>query len=301
MQNPQLDDGPKADECNDMDLQEKENIIVEKKQQDREGRDHKKVDFAWDRPLFCHTDAHSTLKKIKRPLIRFFKFSAIEELIQAGKKDLAGIMLVVLASQNQPKRHDAKQNPRFWGLWEKLDRTAHDLYSIIEAASIRGKDLGSSTLECPAYYSQSRILGSSSDSEIVNLENEINEIISRTPVLQKCTPPPRDNRVLIEAANTIAGTKFYDSLKMNHNNTKVGNGTEGSALLYAILTPKKRIQEELETNLVITPVRRSQRLLACSTRKSDAFKDLSEIPDLEQMGYLPNPAINPKNNFDLKK
>lgn len=287
-------------ECNVMDLQEKENIIVEKKQQDQEVREYKKVDFVWDRPLFCHTDAHSALKRIKRPLIRFFKFSMIEELIKAGNNDVAEIMLVVLASQNQPKRHDAKQNLKFWGLWEKLGRTTHDLYSIIDEAPIRGKELGSPTLESAA-YSQSRILGSSSDNEIVSFENEINEIISRTPVLQKCTPPLRNNRVLIEAANTIAGTRFYNSLKMDHKNTKVGSATEGSALLYAILTPKKRIQEELETNLVITPVRRSQRLLANSSRKSDAFKDLSEIPDLEQMGYLPNPAINPKNNFDFKK
>lgn len=144
---------------------------------------------------------------------------------------------------------------------------------------------------------------SDDDSDTQRLQEEIERVIRRTPAIQKVTPPDRGE--LIRKASTAirdARLSLFESPAKKGSATtgkslepEPSTGLEsGSAYLYALVTPTKRMREMLETDAAISPVRRSKRILERGQlpNSQPLFSTLDEIPDLAQRGFLPNSAIN---------
>ena len=61
----------------------------------------------------------------------------------------------------------------------------------------------------------------------------------------------------------------------------------GGVVRFAAVTPGKGMREQLGTDVIYTPVRRSSRLVT-STSKQHTVDKTSELPDGLDFGYAPN-------------
>jgi len=126
------------------------------------------------------------------------------------------------------------------------------------------------------------------EEECRKMAEEIEQIVRRTPALQRTTPPNRAT-LIAKAATAIKQTFQTSDIKVEEKAELKG----GSVYLYAMVTPNRKVRELLQTDVAISPVRRSRRILEQTGEKKRLFADLSEIEgDLAEYGYLPNKAIN---------
>ncbi|KAK9711756.1 hypothetical protein K7432_007597 [Basidiobolus ranarum] len=78
---------------------------------------------------------------------------------------------------------------------------------------------------------------------------------------------------------------------------------DSSQLVYACITPSRKLRQSLDCNVVLTPVRRSARLarnadkLPPSLRhQSQTFNNLSELPEDMDFAWVPNDSVDVRKN-----
>ncbi|PJF19457.1 hypothetical protein PSACC_00732 [Paramicrosporidium saccamoebae] len=267
----------------------------------------------WSKPVYLKTI--SGLVRVQRPHLRLFRFSQVEAAINTGLDLLAKIMLQVLGAPRQCKRFDARFCGRFWKLYKGL-HAGKELSEIKNAATdFLLKDVLDDLFPevCPSSTPKKPSLSEPStpntpvtpeitlpapnvlqtpedDEETRRMQAEIDQVVRRTPQIQKITPPRPI--VLQRALTAIKDTSLYRTApvtgKVDGNLADKG----GSAYLYAMITPSKKMREMLETNSAVSPVRRSKRLISLHSPNKNLYSRLDEIPNLAECGFIPNNAVN---------
>lgn len=286
----------------------------------------------WSAPVYLWTVGSSRLLRLRRPLPYFFRPSQIKKALAEEQFVLARIMINVIKASREFSACPAAINmltswedalDRAKDTVEKafdhsLDGTTGPLSALLTATpspsrpgetTAGGTVFGTSCTESPQTpkltvdleLGHGTIRTPSDDSDTQRLQEEIEVVIRRTPAIQKVTPPDRGE--LIRKASTAikdARLSLFGSPAKRVGTTAKSMDPEpltslqsGSAYLYALVTPTKRMREMLETDAAVSPVRRSKRILERGQLPNQPlFSTLDEIPDLAQRGFLPNSAIS---------
>jgi hypothetical protein len=272
----------------------------------------------WSRPIFLQ-QGNGVLKRLTRPGLRLFRTSQIEKVLESNQFGLAQIMLSVLAAPKQCWRQDARRSAPYWQLYMKTYIT-ESLETILKQASkylsseqifiLQNFDRFSSApprtpsrLEIPSSPKTPEITlppesappQTPEDDEVTRqMQAEIDDVVRRTPAIQQRTPPRNTAALLQKAVTAIKDTRLYRDRFTVKSNTQEPMPTVegGSAYLYAMVTPSKRVRDMLETEAAISPVRRSKRLLEKNpTGHEQLFSKLDEIPNLAAVGFIPNANV----------
>ena len=206
----------------------------------------------------------------KRPL---FNLGRIKEEFKNGDKKLASIMLAVVAKSAR----EADQTPK-----KKI--TPH-----AESMSPRTPELA---------ISPNPQVTPDDEHLTLKMQEEVEEVVRRTPAIQRTTPPSRA-ALFQQAASVIKGTEMdrVPSTAQKAVITKPLHGNRlgvegGSKYLYAMITPSKRMRTILDSEVAISPVRRSKRIFTTGgEEKPNLYSRLEDIPNLAQVGFLPNAAL----------
>lgn len=275
--------------------------------------------------------AEGRLALIRRPAFCLFRLSQIEHLFSQGQADLAELMLYVVSAPGQSRCTDARFTRKFWVLKMQtresyqsvLDSAAYFLppkeLSLLQAA-IRVEKVAAPQTPPPTTVAPASLPSSprtpeitiptlsgpktpSDNEEMQKMQEEIDEVVRRTPAIQGGLPDRGD--LLAKAATAIKDAKFFErslscvkkSFKTESRLLHSLDGTEdqggGSAYLYAMITPSKRLQNILESDSAVSPVRRSKRLFSKDTPNRELlYTNLDQIPNFAEHGFIPNSALS---------
>lgn len=312
---------PQKDETTAPSINPQGEIAVPKINSQQDASDKTGIKIDWSRPVFLKT--LSSCIRVSRPSLQLFKLDHVEITIAKGHLEEARIMLRVVGAEKQCKRRDARFLSKFWELYKvlhpqekpsNLKKMAskfidEKVLETIFPASAEQDDMVTDTPQKSFMSTMSNMSPMTpeitmpdsvfkaprtpDDEETMRMQEEIDQVVRRTPILQKVTPPRRP--VIIQKALTaIKETSIYKgamskTVKADPESTK---SSGGSAYLYAMITPNKKMREMLETNAAVSPVRRSKRLLSAdSPSKGGLYSHLDEIPNLAECGFIPNAAI----------
>lgn len=277
----------------------------------------------WKRPVYLKCD--SKLKRISRPKISFFKLSQVEFLFSSGNIKLAQMMMVVLSAPNQPQRMSSEYASKYTELVSLLFpqlstfksngmRTPLKLSHIsspsfktikVEVSSILKPSLSlDSSPHTPELKNSTMmaLCGRSSSfdtnySDVKTMAMEIDDIIRRNhgileDVVQKIDSKNSENLIAkaasslkeISAENRFNSKLIYPRSELRRKSPPMN---KGSQFVFGLVTPSKRVRDELDSTAVISPIRRSMRI----KNNEKYYENLNEIPNLSEHGFLPNPSI----------
>lgn len=286
------------------------------------------VKINWNFPVYLQHGRR--LHCLRRPQLRLFCLAQVRRVLEQGQFLLASIMLTVLGTEGQCRSQDSRRCVEYWRLRMQLGDLPPEQIIQEASRSISGTSLDQllslstqSTVMLPATLTPSSSKRKETpldspptpelksaisllsprtpeldDEETQRMRAEIDDVIQRTPAIQDtpCKRPP--TRLLEKALTAIKETSLFG--RDHHRHRAGGKSTEGinkleggSAYLYAMITPSKRLRGLLETNVAVSPVRRSKRLLERgNTPKGDIYEKIDDIPDMSSIGYIPNSHVD---------
>lgn len=283
----------------------------------------------WNSPVYLHHGKR--LYRVRRPQLRLFCLAQVRKALKEGQTLLASIMLAVLSAEGQCRSQDPRRVVGYWELRMQLSdlpqeqivkeasrfiseaslnhvlsistQSAVILPAALTPPSARRQETPLESPLTPELASNISLLPARTpeldDEETQRMRAEIDDVIRRTPAIQD-TPSKRPPIHLLEKALTaIKETSLFGRDRHRHHadGGETAEGVSklegGSAYLYAMITPSKRLRGLLETDVAVSPVRRSKRLLERSnTPKEDLYERIDDIPDISSVGYIPNSHVD---------
>lgn len=283
------------------------------------------VRINWNAPVYLWHGR--VLRRLRRPLPRLFRLAQIRDAMDRQQTLLASVMLAVLGTKGQCKSRDARYQAEYWRLKMRLldlpqgqivqeaaqfipesllsrllPTATHDM-SVAPPTPLAAGQQGGTPQHSPLTPELPSDLLlplartpdlDEEDEETHRMQAEIDNIVQRTPAIQD-TPSKRPQaRLLDKALTVIKDTSLFGRNRHRVRGESHGAGLEGgSAYLYAMITPSKRLRGLLDTDVAVSPVRRSRRLLGRdATPKKDLYNKIDDIPDISSMGYVPNSHVD---------
>jgi len=269
---------------------------------------------------YCKRTDSIVLERIPKPHLRLFKISQVEKQLACGMRDLAGALLSVITAPGQLKSNDARIQcvDRVSSLQVRLQAGS----SADELATV--DPLLEPTIALPAEPKPGHFSGSDSEEDECGsrLAQDVEEasrrhsIILSMPATPRCQSVQKAGRMLMEAgldgeegalmASVRKRLEFDERpatelkrrrLDVDLTSAHPDEDLNGSTVKYALLTPSKRIQELLHTDLVVSPVRRSHRHLLVNEEVSFLYEDAcgamraGSDDNGNGVGYVPNPSL----------
>lgn len=270
----------------------------------------------WTKPVYLVTDNNlAAAVRIARPSVRLFRLAQIESAMARGEMEMAKIMLQVLAAPGRCPRMDVRGSSRFASLCRCLGLPmGYAVESIPHTPSISNapNSPNSPELALPDMHLPKTPSSADDEAETQRLQAEVDEVVRRTPAIQRITPPHRHSAIT-RAATALRETRVLQRLNSTATLTRSdatwrGEGKDdlsrsGSAYLYALVTPSKKLREMLDSDSAVSPVRRSRRILNRSSHLASAnpphsgtlYEQLTDVPDLAVRGFIPNSAISARS------
>jgi hypothetical protein len=236
------------------------------------------------------------------PHLRLFKADQVEKAIVYGKLDIARVLLETLMAPNQMLPNSAALKST------KLMQLKHRLEErLLAGSSMEDVPVPTLPVEEPNMHEDKELFEDLEAEEL--MQREIEEVIGRNSVALEITPP--QFRSVRKAATMILDNDMMGSVRKRlfaaveppktdyvrrTNRRLLPDGTKGTQIKFALLTPSKRVKEILHTDQVISPVRRSARHLEGELVKDGKrcyFDSIGEFDMTnEDIGYLPNKAVD---------
>lgn len=294
-----------------------------------------KIKIDWSKPVYLKQG--NRYRRISRPAFRLFSLLQILACVQRGDIEIAKIMLSVIGTKGQCRTINARYQTEFWKLMIALNPSISE--QLIGEAKNYLTDVTSLTLSSPLISlntpkqthscdpisrtpkspdtpqftipvddkDKSVLLRTPDleDEETKMLQNEINEVVRRTPALQDSSK--RKTTLFDTMLPAIRESSLYKEMttktEKSVNNAKpLGNDLGGSTYLFAVVTPRKRLQNILDSKVAISPVRRSKRFLhGAPEKRQRLFECIDDIPDLASWAFIPNNIeLPPRTNNSNK-
>lgn len=264
-----------------------------------------KTQFAldWSKPVYLVSPGcPATMTRLQRPAVSLFRLSQIEAATARGARDLALVMLRVLAASRHDPRYTTRKSAKFLSLCQDLGLCTESQSSttphkkLLRSASTMPTSPELSIPE-PSEHLWRTPESPNDDQETQRLQAEVEDVIRRTPALQKVTPPQR-SAIIDRAATAIKDSSFFQRLQPTSSTRRkdptADVSNSGSAYLYALVTPGKKLREILDSSSAVSPVRRSRRIMnhVGPTGSSGLYEQLTDVPDLAAHGFIPNSSIS---------
>lgn len=256
----------------------------------------------WSKPVYWKSsaDGRPSLRRVKIPMISLFTFKTIRSLINESFRETA--LLVLNSIESNCKSPIPAFKDLVCRIRNKITVTRTITITPPRPSTPPSDDMPSLMLTPKV----TRIINNltseedQDDAEYDALERDIESIVQKTPGLRES--PSEAKRRIAEAASYLkdlsqscGGRGRYRGGRIDgdcdgkgsHKKRKPADHLSegGSSYIYSLVTPTKKMRTILQTDLAMSLVRRSQRLM---DKTASAEESIIEGVDLGKVGYLPN-------------